>query len=120
MIEQSPRRLSSLAGSECRMMHEPSQPKSPDGLASMPAPVPVFNCVVYLATRGDGEVHARIANLAGLECDGPSERAALQSIVAAFKKRLAELLASEAPIPWIEPPLAAETSERVRLIGVHL
>jgi len=101
-------------------MHEPSQPKSNDGLASVPAPVPVFNCVVYLATRADGGVHARIANLAGLECDASSERAALQSIVAAFKKRLVELLSSEASIPWIEPPVAAEPGERVRLIGVHL
>ena len=101
-------------------MHEHSEPKSPADLASVPAPVPVFNCVVYLATCPDGGVHARIANLAGLECDGPSERAALQSIVAAFKKRLAELQATQAQIPWIEPPLTAETGERVRLIGVHL
>lgn len=102
------------------MIHEQSDPKSPDSLASVPALVPVFNCVVYLATLPNSGVRARIANLAGLECDGQSERAALQSIVAAFKRRIAELLANQTEIPWIDPPLPAEAGERVRLIGVHL
>ena len=75
--------------------------------SALPA-VPVFNCVVYLATRPDGRVHARIANLAGLECDGQSERAVLQSIVAAFKRRLVELQATQTQISWITPPLPAE------------
>ena len=105
---------------EARMIHEQPDPKTPGSLASVPAPVPVFNCVVHLATRPDGGVRARIANLPGLECEGQTERAALQSIVAAFKQRVAEFLASRTQIPWIDPPLAAEPGERIRLIGVHL
>lgn len=101
-------------------MHDSADPKPSQVLASAPAPVPVFNCVVYLAASSNGRVRARVANLPGLECEATSERAALQSIVALFKSRVAELLASQAPIPWIEPPPAAAPEEKIRFIGVHL
>lgn len=101
-------------------MQEPIHPKSPDEAASAPPSVPVFNCVVYLAATSNGGMHARVANLDGLECDAPTERAALQAIVAMFKRRVAEMLTSQTSIPWIEPPLAAGPHEKVRLIGVHL
>ncbi len=102
------------------MIHDPASQKLPESLASAPAPVPVFNCVVYLASLPGGTVRARVANLAGLECEGQNERAVLQAIVAAFKRRVAELLTNGAEIAWIEPPQAADADERVRLIGVHL
>jgi hypothetical protein len=49
-----------------------------------------------------------------------NERAALGKLVPAFKKAIAELLRSGAPIAWIEPPLPAEPGEQVRYIPVHL
>jgi hypothetical protein len=86
---------------------------------SNPVQVPVFSCLIYIATDGGG-VRARVANLAGLECAAGNERAALGKLVPAFKKAIAELLRSGAPIPWIEPPLPAEPGEQVRYIPVHL
>lgn len=101
-------------------MHDSADSRPPQTIASAPASVPVFNCVVYLAPNSNGGVHARVANLPDLECDAASERAALQAIVSLFKSRVAELLASQAPMPWIDPPPAAAAEERIRLIGVHL
>ena len=88
--------------------------------ASTPLEVPVFNCVVYIATVADGGVRARVANLADLRCEAGSEREALGKIVPAFKKRVAELTESGTPIPWIEPPEPAQAEEQTRLIPVHL
>jgi hypothetical protein len=82
--------------------------------------VPVFGCIVYVSTNPQGEVRSRVANLAGLECTAASERQALGAIVAAFKERLAELLRSNTPIDWIEPPVEPEANEQKRFIPVHL
>ena len=82
--------------------------------------VPVFGCTVYISTGASGGVRARVANLAGIECTAASEREALGAIVAAFKKRISELMQGDAPIPWIEPPVAAEPDEQQRFIPVHL
>ena len=85
------------------------------------APPPVFNCIVYVA-RPDaaGLVVARVANLAGIEGRGKSEREALSQIVPSFKARLAAHIADGESIPWIEPPAAANQGETQRLIAVHL
>lgn len=85
-----------------------------------PVEVPVFSCIVYVSKAESGRTHARVANLDGLECDGGSEREALSKLVPAFKQRVAELTASETPIPWIEPPSPKATDEQERLIPVHL
>ena len=85
-----------------------------------PVEVPVFSCIAYLSKKPAGGVHARVANLAGLECDAISEREALSKLVPQFKQRVAELTASKAPIPWIEPPSVKTEHEQVRLIPVHL
>lgn len=85
-----------------------------------PIDVPVFSCVVYVAKNASGGVHARVANLAELACDAASEREALSKLVPAFKQRMAELTASNTPIPWIEPPSPKADDEQVRLIPVHL
>jgi len=86
---------------------------------SQPAEIPVFNCIVYVSPDAGG-VRARVANLSGLECTAASEREALGKIVAAFKQRVAGLMLSKMPIPWIEPPTQAEPGERIRFIPVHL
>ena len=87
--------------------------------AKQAEPIPVFNCVVYVSPVAGG-VRARVANLPGLECTAASEREALAKIVPAFKQRVAELMQSDTPIPWIEPPAPAEPGEQKRLIPVHL
>ena len=87
---------------------------------SKPIDVPVFNCIVYISRNLDGGVRARVANLPGLECTAASERDALSKIVPAFKQRVGELMRSETPIPWIEPPTPAESDEQTRHIPVHL
>jgi len=87
---------------------------------SKPLDVPVFSCVVYVSSLAEGGVRARVANLPGLEETGTSEREALSKIVAAFKRRVSELIQREAPIPWIEPPSSRKPEEKERLIPVHL
>jgi hypothetical protein len=84
-----------------------------------PADTPVFNCIVYLAVDAGG-MRARVANLPGLECTAAGEREALGKIVTAFKQRVAQLIHSKTPIPWIEPPLPAEPTEQKRFVPVHL
>ncbi len=88
--------------------------------ASTPLEVPVFNCVVYVAQGTDGRVRARVANLADLRCDAASEREALAKLVPAFKQRISAWTAESTPIPWIDPPVAAEAGEQSRFIPVHL
>ncbi|HUG66272.1 MAG TPA: hypothetical protein VMM76_00895 [Pirellulaceae bacterium] len=102
----------------------PSTPQR-DGISSQPDPlkpveVPVFSCIAYLSKNPAGGVHARVANLAGLECDAANEREALSKLVPAFKQCVAALTASKTPIPWIEPPSTKAADEQVRLIPVHL
>lgn len=84
------------------------------------ADVPVFNCIVYVASDSDRAIRARVANLSGLECTAVSERAALAKIVPTFKQRIIELMQSGVPIPWIEPPSPPEPGEQQRFIPVHL
>ncbi|MEO8494071.1 MAG: hypothetical protein ABI614_03305 [Planctomycetota bacterium] len=98
--------------------HHEAASSRPDPLK--PVEVPVFSCVVYVAKNASGGVHARVANLAGLECDAGSEREALSKLVPAFKQRMTELAASNTPIPWIEPPSPKRVDEQVRLVPVHL
>jgi hypothetical protein len=90
------------------------------GGRSQPVQVPVFNCLVYISANAGGGVRARVGNFPGLECTASSERAALGKIVPAFKQRIAELMHSGTPIPWIEPPTPAEAGEQTRFIPVHL
>jgi hypothetical protein len=85
-----------------------------------PLGVPVFNCVVNVGPTGaDGPIIARVANLAGIEGSGRSEREALAQVVAAFKAAVAAKVAAGETIPFIDPvpPKAGETQ---RLIAVHL
>jgi hypothetical protein len=83
-------------------------------------PVPVFNCVVQVAAPlADGTVVARVANLAGIEGRGRTEREALAQVVAAFKTAVSRYSAAGQPIPWLEPaPLRPGESQR--LIAAHL
>jgi hypothetical protein len=98
---------------------KPGSPEKPS-LPNLGASVPVFNCVVNVSPTDDGGVQARVANLAGLDCTAGSEREALAKIVAAFKAHVSKLTHDATPIPWIDPPVAADANEQVRYIPVHL
>ena len=87
---------------------------------SKPTDVPVFSCLVYVRRGDDGSVQARVANLSGIQDTAATERGALGKVVSAFKQRVAELVRSASPIPWIDPPLPAEADEQQRFIAVHL
>jgi hypothetical protein len=89
-------------------------------LPTSPQNVPVFNCIVHVAPRAvGGTVTARVANLAGIEARGKSEREALTQVVAAFKAAVAAKVASGETVLFIDPaPLTA--GETQRLIAVHL
>lgn len=82
-------------------------------------PPPVFNCIVHVVADG-GVVVARVANLAGIEARGRTEREALAQIVPTFKTRLAAHVAAGEAIPWLNPPTPLAASETQRLIAVHL
>ena len=86
-----------------------------------PPDVPVFNCVVNVSPAGaDGMVVARVANLAGIETRGRSEREALSQAVAAVKAVIAVQVASGQPIPWLSAPAAPAPGELQRFIALHL
>jgi hypothetical protein len=83
--------------------------------------VPVFNCVAHIAPpAADGTIVARVANLAGIEGRGRSEREALAGAVAAFKAELGRYHASGETIPWIAEVAPLKPGETQRLIAVHL
>lgn len=98
----------------------PPRPPLPLDEASKRADVPTFRCLVYLARTESGGVKARVANLPGIECRVANEREALAAIVPLFKQRIIEWLASETPIPWIEPSEPLAPGEQKRMIPVHL
>jgi hypothetical protein len=103
-------------------MDETKPPATPLNVsaASAPVPVPVFNCIVHVMQLPTGGVRARVANLSGLECEAPHERAALATLVKQFKQQVITLMQAGQPIPWIEPPQPAEPGEQQRFIPVHL
>ena len=82
--------------------------------------VPVFSCIIYVSSGDDGKVRARVANLPGLQCVAASEHQALATLVPAFKKRLVELMQTDNPIPWTDPPVARGPEEQQRYVPVHL
>jgi hypothetical protein len=83
-------------------------------------PVPVFNCIVHVSPlAADGTVAARVANLAGIEGRGRSEREALSQVVAAFKATVGRYHTAGEPIPWIAET-APQPGQTQRLIAVHL
>jgi len=82
--------------------------------------VPTYACLVYVHTDEAGSVIGRVANLAGIESRGASERFVLSKLTQAFKAQVLELHATGQEIPWIEPPEPPAENERVRSIPMHL
>jgi hypothetical protein len=86
-----------------------------------PAAIPVFNCRVLVSAKDSaGLVLARAAEVAGIEARGPSEREALQQVVAAFKALVKQHHESGTQIPWLAEPLARQPGDQERFIAVHL
>lgn len=84
--------------------------------------VPVFNCVVNVTPPHGEETQyvARVANLAGIETRGRTEREALSQAVAAFKAEVASKHSLGQPIPFFAVPVPLEAGQSQRLIAVHL
>lgn len=90
----------------------------PDIVPTQPS-VPVFNCVVHLTTDGQGQVFAKAANLAGIECHGNSQLNVLSKLVPLFKKHVSALHHSGEPIPWLEVETPTADTQ-VLLVPIHL
>ncbi len=82
--------------------------------------IPVFTCIVYVHTGEDGTVIGRVANLAGIEASGNSERDVLGKVTREFKTRVSKILEEGQEIPWVDPQQPPLENEQVRLIPVHL
>ncbi len=82
--------------------------------------VPVFTCIVYVHKNEDGTVIGRVANLAGIEASGNSERDVLGKVTREFKTRVFKILEEGQEIPWIDPQQPPLENEQVRSVPVHL
>ena len=85
-----------------------------------PLETPVFNCIVNVAPAVDGVVVARVANLAGIEGRGRTEREALAQVVPAFKAAVGKYHKAGETIPWIEHSAKPQPGETQRFVAVHL
>ncbi len=82
--------------------------------------VPVFACIVYVHKNEDGTVIGRVANLAGIEASGNSERDVLGKVTREFKTRVFKILEEGQEIPWVDPQQPPLENEQVRSVPVHL
>ena len=82
--------------------------------------VPVFTCLIYVHQNDDGTVVGRVANLAGIEASGSSERGALSKLVSEFKTKITELYEAGQQIPWVDPPPPPSEHEQIRSVPMHL
>ena len=82
--------------------------------------VPVFTCLVYVHKNDDGTVTGRVANLAGIEASGNSERDVLGKVTREFKSRVFKMFEEGQEIPWVDPPQPPLENEQVRRVPVHL
>ncbi len=104
------------------MAEQPNSDKpNPLGTTGNTGPdVPVFTCLVYVHKNDDGSATGRVANLAGIEAVGRSERDVLASVTREFKSRVFKMHEEGEEIPWIEPPPAPAENEQTRRVPVHL
>jgi hypothetical protein len=106
-------------------MDENAQDK-PDPPTELPvvgerASVPVFDCHVIVSLADErGGVTARMTRLPTIIGSGPTEREALQKLVAAFKAAAQGYLSRGEEIPWTDEALVPDEGESERWIPVHL
>jgi hypothetical protein len=82
--------------------------------------VPVFTCLVYVRKHEDATVSGRVANLAGIEASGSSERDVLSKVTREFKSRVFTMFEDGQEIPWVDPPQPPLENEQIRSVPVHL
>jgi len=70
--------------------------------------------------REDSTIIGRVANLAGIETSGNSERDVLGKLVREFKSRVSTISVEGQEIAWIDPPMPPSENEQVRSVPVHL
>ena len=124
-LVQSSRRNATLALRQrlCykAIMHSNSNPPGSLRITGDSKPdVPVFVCLVYVHANDDATVTGKVANLAGIEANGSSEREVLGKVLREFRSRVANLFEAGEEIPWVDPPRAPLANEQVRSIPVHL
>ena len=61
--------------------------------------VPVFSCTVYVSKNDEGNVRGRVANLAGIDASGNSERDVLVKVSKEFKSRVLKMFEAGEEIP---------------------
>ncbi|MEM6979444.1 MAG: hypothetical protein AAF539_07210 [Planctomycetota bacterium] len=83
-------------------------------------PPPSFGCLIYLRHIDNGGVHARIANLSGVEVSAPDERAALSKIVPMFRQKMAEAAENGTSLQLDPEPPPPDAGEIRRFLPVHL
>ncbi len=99
-------------------MPEDSTPKV--HFVGPPESVPVYNCRAAVLRNASGQATARATELHDLTASGDSEREALQKLVAAFKRKIAEHVAAGEAIPWRLPADPLAPCEKEFFIAVHL
>ncbi len=82
--------------------------------------VPVYTCLVYVHKNDDATVTGRVANLAGIDAKGSSERDVLGKVVREFKSQVFKMHEEGREIPWLVPPQPIKDNEQVRSVPVHL
>ncbi|MEO2048649.1 MAG: hypothetical protein ABGX16_19005 [Pirellulales bacterium] len=65
-------------------------------------------------------VTGRVANLAGVDASGNSERDVLGKVTCEFKTRVFKILEEGREIPWVDPQQSPLENEQVRSVPVHL
>ncbi len=80
----------------------------------------VYNLTVLVQQLESGEMRARAANIAIEDVRAGSIRGALSQMVAATKSLIAERVARDESIPWIEPPVEPSESESRFMVPLHL
>jgi hypothetical protein len=83
--------------------------------------VPVFSLEVLMSTRsGPTSYQARLANLDLPVVVKSTPREAIAAIVDSAKKLIRESLASNKPIPWIDPKLNPAQGESRLVVPIHM
>jgi len=102
------------------MKHDSDNPNSLGITGDAKPNIPTFACLVYVHQNDDGMVTGRVANLAGIEASGSSERDVLGKVTREFKSRVFKMLEEGQEIPWVDPPQPPRENEQVRSVPVHL
>jgi hypothetical protein len=82
--------------------------------------VGVYNLMVLVRQWKDGGTSARAANLPIPEVRTETVREALSGLVASAREVIAECIAKDADVPWIEPPIEPEECESRFMVPLHL